>query len=294
MKAAAKMAKGKKKSFETYTITGESTPIFPLPARVDAIRVHKKLFDKGGCNVAKAPEDVTALIPSIKTDYPKMKIMHLDPLVLTVDDFFTPAECEAYLAMAENPSSHQIGSATFSSMTATSRTSTTWFLRYQDVAWFLDKARALTGRPFCEFEEPQLVRYLPGEAFGWHYDAVPPTRLNNGGQRRATLLVYLTDGGGSTAFRDLQIGGLDDNGRPRRLEVVPKRGRALLFFPSLLDGSPDERTLHAGNPAKQDKWIAQLWIHERSYSPTAPEGSCQRAAEELVGGAEEVEEEGGA
>ena len=139
MRGAAKTGKSKKKVFESYTISGEATPIFPLPTRVDAVRVHKKHFDKGGCSVAKAPEELTGLIPTMQTDYPRLKIVHVDPLVLTIDDFFTPDECEAYLALAEAPSSHQVGSATFSSMTSTSRTSTTWFLRYQDVAWFLEK-----------------------------------------------------------------------------------------------------------------------------------------------------------
>ena len=28
----------------------------------------------------------------------------------------------------------------------------------------------------------------------------------------------------------------------------------------------------------EDKWIAQLWLHERSYSPTVPAGSSQAEA----------------
>ena len=55
--------------------------------------------------------------------------------------------------------------------------------------------------------------------------------------------------GGRTAFRDLRAGGTDDEGQPRRVEVAPKKGRALVFFPSFADGTPDERTLHAGAPA---------------------------------------------
>ena len=52
-----------------------------------------------------------------------------------------------------------------------------------------------------------MVRYRGGEKFGYHYDAVPPTLLGNGGQRAMTLLVYLNEpaaGGGATAFRDLR------------------------------------------------------------------------------------------
>ena len=38
---------------------------------------------------------------------------------------------------------------------------------------------------------PQVVRYRGGEKFGYHYDAVPPTLLGNGGQRAMTLYVLL-------------------------------------------------------------------------------------------------------
>lgn len=57
--------------------------------------------------------------------------------------------------------------------------------------------------------QPKQVRYRPGEKFTWHLDALPPTPElpGKGGQRIATLLVYLTElpegDGGATAFRDL-------------------------------------------------------------------------------------------
>ena len=72
--------------------------------------------------------------------------------------------------------------------------------------------------------------------------------------------------------------------KPLRLAVAPKKGRALLFFPSLADGTPDERTLHAGEPtaAGEEKWVAQLWLHEGAYKPTAPAGSSQEVAEAAV------------
>ena len=89
--------------------------------------------------------------------------------------------------------------------------------------------------------------------------------------------------GGATAFRDLGI------------EIQPKKGKALLFFPSfggvgLEEGAPirspcDFRTLHAGAPneSKESKYIAQLWVRESpSYVPTVPEGSSQEVAVPLV------------
>ncbi|CAM9375912.1 unnamed protein product, partial [Hapterophycus canaliculatus] len=166
------------------------------------------------------------------------------------------------------------------------RTSTTWFHRFSAVPELMAKASALVGIPFAEgrWEEAQTVRYRPGEKFTWHLDALPPSPelAGKGGQRIATLLVYLTEmpegDGGATAFRDLGP-----------LRVRPRKGSALLFFPSC-GGAPDcpfdIRTLHAGEVvrpgAEQDKWIAQLWLRESRYTPTVPENNRHADAELVV------------
>lgn len=134
------------------------------------------------------------------------------------------------------------------------------------------KACKLLGCSLDQWEEPQTVRYRPGQKFTWHLDALPPPTDKEGpGQRIATLLVYLTDmqdeEGGATVFRDLGP-----------LRVQPVKGSALLFFPAAggVPNTPfDIRTVHAGEmvspKAKQDKWIAQLWLRERTYVPTLPD-----------------------
>jgi len=157
-------------------------------------------------------------------------------------------------------------------------------------------------------EEPQIVRYRTGEEFSWHYDEIPKAQLENGGQRLATLLVYLNEleegRGGGTVFRDLMppitIG--EDGKKKKRskrnsrtgnaakssstierqLTVRPKTGTALLFFPSYKDGTPDIRTLHKGEVALDKKMIAQLWIHEGSYRAGVPAGNSQGDAVEGV------------
>ena len=121
------------------------------------------------------------------------------------------------------------------------------------------------------------MRYAgPNQGFGWHYDGLDcSAAAATGGQRIATLLVYLDANcnGGRTVFRDL-VGGCgcgdgEDDGmvnKNNRLAVEPRKGRALLFFPSagqdaygitdsgwggevFVDGtSEDRRTLHAGEP----------------------------------------------
>ncbi|KAL1528167.1 hypothetical protein AB1Y20_009528 [Prymnesium parvum] len=279
-RGAISMGSKGKSSFAAYTISGKGSDIFPLPAHRAAIQVHKK--HKGaGCPPSKAPAEHVPPLLRGRLDARGLRVLHLDPPVWIVDGFFSAEECESYRALAEDAQRalRLEQSATFSASTATARTSATWFIRYQDAPQLLARAAALLGRPVDHFEEPQLVRYEPGQRFTWHYDAIPPSMLANGGQRIATLLVYLNDveTGGCTAFRDLREGGTDGDGQPKRLAVQPKKGRALLFFPSDADGAPDERTLHAGEPAKEDKWIAQLWLHEKPYTPAnLPMGTCQR------------------
>ena len=273
----------KKPSFEQYTITGNDlqlSSMFPLPRSRNAVRLHKKHAQKGGVPIQKIPQDVLQHhLPLLNINEEKIKIIHLDPLVVIVDKFLSQAECDECKSVAAQYK--PVGSATFNLATASARSSTTWYARYQDVALEFGRAQRLTGWSMDRFEEPQLVRYRPGESFGWHYDAVPATKLSNGGQRLATFLVYLNEpkSGGSTAFRDLRTGlsGLD--GSPQRLQVEPKVGRALFFFPSDGDGTPDERTLHAGMPPiDDDKWILQSWIRQRVYVPSGPDGTSQTEA----------------
>jgi len=179
----------------------------------------------------------------------KLKLLHNDPPVFIVENFFSDSEVEKYTSMiASNENNNgggnrdavQISSPTFSSSLSLSRrTSTTWFCTYESMTSLLAKAQALLNVDLKQMEEPQLVRYRTGEEFSWHYDEIPSAQLSNGGQRLATLLVYLNDleddRGGGTVFRDLKYplnesskrkkGSTKDNGN--QLTVRPKKGTAL-------------------------------------------------------------------
>ena len=77
----------------------------------------------------------------------------------------------------------------------------------------------------------------------------------NGGQRIVTVLIYLNDvaEGGCTSFPTL------------KLKIKPKKGMALVFFPSTVDGTLDEAALHAAEPAIDQKYVCQIWIRQNRF-----------------------------
>lgn len=211
----------------------------------------------------------------------KISLVHESPPVLVVEDFLTEEECRqvqdvAGLGTAQAPNASSLSpikvqSATMSQSLAQSvRTSTSWFCHYASVSTLLVKMEELLGIRLSNIEEPQIVQYQASQEFSWHYDHLPPDQLSNGGQRIATVLVYLNDCPESpTVFRDL----LSKNGA---LSVRPVAGRALIFFPADASGVPDERTLHCGKPAvTTEKHLVQCWIHQSPYTATLPPGNRQ-------------------
>jgi prolyl 4-hydroxylase len=121
---------------------------------------------------------------------------------------------------------------------------------------------ALIDYPVENGEPIQILHYLPGAEYKPHFDYFDPaqpgneTVLSMGGQRIATLVMYLNDveAGGSTVFPSV---GLD---------VLPRRGSAVYFAYTNDAGETDARTLHGGSPVVAgEKWIATKWLRQRDY-----------------------------
>jgi hypothetical protein len=238
------------------------------------------------------PSAVWNAIPA----FTHFRVLHVDPLVLAVDDFLTPEECDSFVdrSTALRGGATQARSPTVGKDAAAQaqRTSTTWYHHFSGVPELVAKATRLLGLDGIEhWEEPQTVRYCRNEKFTWHLDALGPAESQQelGGQRIATLLVYLTSldlsDGGATLFRDLR----GPDGSNGCLRVQPRKGTALLFFPSAggIPSAPfDIRTLHCGemvaSTANQDKWIAQLWLRHGAYKPSAPPGNDHGMASQAI------------
>jgi prolyl 4-hydroxylase len=254
----------------------------------------------------------------------RITLVYESPPVLVIDDFLTADECREIQQVAglvapsgttekeeeeDDESSRlrgrqftssssssplppvQIPSATMSPSSLSIRTSTSWFCHYAAVSKLLIKMEHLLGLSLSNIEEPQIVRYQSQQQFSWHYDHLPidETSQNNknGGQRLATVLVYLNDCiDAPTVFRDLR-GSSDDDPQQQPLAVAPVTGRALIFFPAYKDGRPDERTLHRGMPVADDdgrqreKLLVQCWIHASAYREALPPNNRQEDVDRI-------------
>ena len=111
-------------------------------------------------------------------------------------------------------------------------------------------------------EPIQILHYEPGGEYKPHYDYFDPRQpgneqvLTQGGQRIATLVMYLNDveAGGSTVFPEVGV------------DVLPRRGNAVYFAYCSETGALDARSLHGGSPVGAgEKWIATKWFRERHY-----------------------------
>jgi prolyl 4-hydroxylase len=188
------------------------------------------------------------------------------PRIVLFGDLLAPDECEALITMSRRKLERStiVDPSTGRYEKHADRTSEgTYFRRTENelVARIERRIGELTDYP-VELGEPlQVMRYGPGAEYKPHFDYFDPSEpssrqmMEMGGQRMATVLIYLNDvqAGGSTVFP--QIG----------LDVLPRRGNAVFFAYSDEEGGLDTRTLHGGSPVGMgEKWIATKWLRHRN------------------------------
>ncbi len=185
-----------------------------------------------------------------------------DPRVIVFGGLLSHEECDELMAMAGQrlARSETVQTDTGASEVNEARTSQGMFFdRGENELCRRIEARiaALLGWPVENGEGLQVLHYRPGAEYKPHYDYFDPAQsgtpsiLKRGGQRVATVVMYLNDpaiGGGNT-FPDVQ------------LEVAPVKGNAVFF--SYERAHPVSRTLHGGAPVVEgEKWVATKWLRE--------------------------------
>ena len=226
-------------------------------------------------------------------DETKISVLNLDPPIFTVEEFISEQECDNLVLAAKTSGGLKVSAIGGGAANENIRTSKTVALNSHglenhaskkailasaekllpDIRGLSTKKNAFKapagGKSEWAFELPQVAHYSGGEYFKKHEDAFPiGIATEKGYQRRATVLVYLNDvpNGGVTRFEYLD------------LDVQPKKGKCLVFFPASVAAMPDPRTLHTATEAENgcEKWVSQLWVSHST--PPASAGSSDNSA----------------
>jgi prolyl 4-hydroxylase len=188
-----------------------------------------------------------------------------NPRVVVFGSLLSDEECEQLIELAKPrlARSLTVATKTGGEEVNADRTSNGMFFQRGEnplVQRIEQRIARLVNWPEENGEGLQILHYSPGTEYKPHYDYFDPkepgtpTILRRGGQRVATVIMYLAepDKGGGTVFPDVH------------LEVAPKRGNAVFF--SYERAHPATRSLHGGAPVLAgEKWIATKWLRERRF-----------------------------
>ncbi|KAF5790939.1 putative procollagen-proline 4-dioxygenase [Helianthus annuus] len=210
-----------------------------------------------------------------------VEVISWEPRAVIYHNFLSQEECEYLINMAKP---HMVKSTVVDSDTGKSkdsrvRTSSGTFLargRDKTVRTIEKRIADFTFLPVEHGEGLQVLHYEVGQKYEPHYDYFQDEyNTQNGGQRMATVLMYLSDveEGGETVFPSAKGNisavpwwdELSDCGK-EGLSVKPKMGDALLFWSMRPDASLDPSSLHGGCPViKGNKWSSTKWIRVNEY-----------------------------
>ncbi|XP_058090880.1 probable prolyl 4-hydroxylase 3 isoform X2 [Magnolia sinica] len=209
------------------------------------------------------------------------EVLSWEPRAFVYHNFLSKEECEYLIELAKPhmAKSTVVDSTTGRSKDSRVRTSSGMFLRRgQDkIIRTIEKRIAdFTFIPVEHGEGLQILHYEVGQKYEPHYDYfLDEFNTKNGGQRIATVLMYLSDveDGGETVFPSAKANfssvrwwnELSECGK-KGLSVKPRMGDALLFWSMRPDASLDPTSLHGGCPViSGNKWSSTKWMHVGEY-----------------------------
>ncbi|KAM2020525.1 hypothetical protein ACFX16_042653 [Malus domestica] len=209
------------------------------------------------------------------------EVISWEPRAFIYHNFLSKEECD-YLINLAKP--HMVKSSVVDSKTGKSkdsrvRTSSGMFLKRGRDKIIRDIEKRIADFTFIPVEHGeglQILHYEVGQKYDAHFDYfLDEFNTKNGGQRVATLLMYLSDveEGGETVFPAAKgnissvswWNELSECGK-QGLAVKPKMGDALLFWSMRPDATLDPSSLHGGCPVIiGNKWSSTKWMHLEEY-----------------------------
>ncbi|KAM1012265.1 hypothetical protein ACFX2I_042418 [Malus domestica] len=206
------------------------------------------------------------------------EVISWEPRAFVYHNFLSKEECD-YLINLAKP--HMVKSSVVDSKTGKSkdsrvRTSSGMFLKRGRDKIIRDIEKRIADFTFIPVEHGeglQILHYEVGQKYDAHFDYfLDEFNTKNGGQRVATLLMYLSDveEGGETVFPAAKgnissvpwWNELSECGK-QGLAVKPKMGDALLFWSMRPDATLDPSS---GCPVIiGNKWSSTKWMHLEEY-----------------------------
>ncbi|KAL1824985.1 hypothetical protein DCAR_0313091 [Daucus carota subsp. sativus] len=240
---------------------------------------------------SRKAQDLTTIVHnSVKSDAVEdyderadqwVEVISWEPRAVVYHSFLSKDECE-YLINLAKPHMHKssvVDSETGKSKDSRVRTSSGTFLargRDKTIREIEKRIADFTFLPVEHGEGLQILHYEVGQKYEPHYDYfLDDFNTNNGGQRIATVLMYLSDveEGGETVFPNAKgnfsavpwWNELSECGKGG-LSVKPKMGDALLFWSMKPDATLDPSSLHGGCAViKGNKWSSTKWLRVNEY-----------------------------
>ncbi|XP_050214958.1 probable prolyl 4-hydroxylase 3 [Mercurialis annua] len=209
------------------------------------------------------------------------EILSWEPRAFLYHNFLSKEECEYLIALAKPhmEKSTVVDSKTGRSKDSRVRTSSGMFLRRGRDKIIRNIEKRIADFSFVPAEHGeglQILHYEVGQKYEPHFDYfLDEFNTKNGGQRTATVLMYLSDveEGGETVFPTAK-GNVSNvpwwnelsECAKQGLSVKPKMGNALLFWSTRPDATLDPSSLHGSCPViRGNKWSATKWMHLGEY-----------------------------
>ncbi len=185
--------------------------------------------------------DELPIFQPVDPGFPNLKLVCTSPLIYSIGNFLDASKCQQLINQTEPFMFPAPVVGKGNGEVSKARTASSCFLNREDLPTVVSAvSRLLAGKSVSHIELPQVGRYRANEEYQAHFDAFDLETedgsrfAENGGQRVATVLIYLNDvmKGGRTYFPSPD------------LSFQPVRGDALVFFPASLDGKLDDKALH--------------------------------------------------
>ena len=225
---------------------------YPHKVPLTTVRAHRNV------SLVDIPSPLIPHEWNVTTDIGALTVrrVYSDPMVLTLDEFVTPAEIDRIVAVGQ-----EIGfrrSLTTAGLTEARTSQSAYIPDHHPIVKMLgERVSAIVRVPPTHIEFGPILKYEVGQLFDYHFDS-GQVETND---RRLTFFVPLSsvvdEDGGATGFPLLSY------------KFPPKNGTAIIwrnYEPSAEHHDFDKRMKHGGEPPKKGiKYAINMWIYNTPY-----------------------------